>query len=223
MACFGFCEATHDLEGEEFAFPLHSVKTTVIHHRDTTSSISPLHLRKQYYKTVQDCSLGGTPQMFIPEGSDPRSSPLSFCIPFLTEKGRYPFRIPSVDKWYPFYIPCLKLCIRLTAVNAVSFKIGISHKNRTFLDFIKRQNSSAIPFGPFHRAKWQVSLPFYILQLVKSLPFHNLKPEKDTSFGRSLKGFNLIYFSLIVGNILNYRRLIWIHSFVLGCSFILNC
>ena len=27
-------------------------------------------------------------------------------------------------------------------------------------------------FGPFHRPKWQISLPFYILQLVKSLPFH---------------------------------------------------
>ena len=41
------------------ALPLHSVKTTVIHHRDTTRSISPLHLRKQYDETVQDCSLGG--------------------------------------------------------------------------------------------------------------------------------------------------------------------
>ena len=34
--------------------------------------------------------------------------------------------------------------------------------------------------------KEQISLPFYILQLVKSLPFHDLKPEKSTPFGRSL-------------------------------------
>ena len=47
------------LEGEEMAFPLHSVKTTVIHDRDTTSSISPLPLRNQYDETVQDCCLGG--------------------------------------------------------------------------------------------------------------------------------------------------------------------
>ena len=44
------------LEGEEMAFPLYYVKTTVIHHRDTTSSMSLLHLRKQYDETVQDCS-----------------------------------------------------------------------------------------------------------------------------------------------------------------------
>ena len=41
------------------AFPLYSVKTTVIHHRDTTSSMSLLHLGKQYDGTVQDCSPGG--------------------------------------------------------------------------------------------------------------------------------------------------------------------
>lgn len=60
------------LEEEEMALPLHSVKTTVIHHRDTTRSISPLHLWKQYDETVQDCSLGGgggvTQQMFIYTG-----------------------------------------------------------------------------------------------------------------------------------------------------------
>ena len=28
------------------------------------------------------------------------------------------------------------------------------------------------PFGSFHSPKWQISLPFYIIQRVKSLPFH---------------------------------------------------
>ena len=27
-------------------------------------------------------------------------------------------------------------------------------------------------FGPFYRQKWQISLPFHILQILKSLPFH---------------------------------------------------
>ena len=26
-------------------------------------------------------------------------------------KKRYSFRIPSIDKWYPFHIPCSELCI----------------------------------------------------------------------------------------------------------------
>ena len=39
--------------------------------------------------------------------------------------GVYPFRIPSIDKWYPFrHIPSLKLCIPLTAVESLSFKYG---------------------------------------------------------------------------------------------------
>ena len=50
---------------------------------------------------------GKTQEFFIWEGSPPRSKPLSFYKPFLTE--RYSFRTPSIDKWNPFYIPCLQL------------------------------------------------------------------------------------------------------------------
>ena len=113
------------LEEEEMALPLHSVKTTVIHHRDTTRSISPLHLWKQYDETVQDCSLGGgggggvTQQMFIRGGSTPRSNPLPFYIPFFTK--RYPFRIPSMDKWYPFHLPILELCIPFNCCKCTDF------------------------------------------------------------------------------------------------------
>ena len=34
-------------------------------------------------------------------------------------------RIPSIDKWYPFHIPSLELCIpftAVTAINALAFK-----------------------------------------------------------------------------------------------------
>ena len=51
----------------------------------------------------------------------PRSSPLLSYIPFLTE--RVPFCIPSNDKWYPFHIPSLEICIPLTAENAQSFNM----------------------------------------------------------------------------------------------------
>ena len=35
---------------------------------------------------------------------------------------QYPFRLPSIDKWYPFHIPCLELFSPSTALNALSFK-----------------------------------------------------------------------------------------------------
>ena len=34
---------------------------------------------------------------------------------------RYPFRIPSIDKWYPFHMPCLELCIRFNCCNCTVF------------------------------------------------------------------------------------------------------
>ena len=40
--------------------------------------------------------MGGTQRSLIRGDSVPRSDPLSFYIPFLTE--RYLFRIPSIDK-----------------------------------------------------------------------------------------------------------------------------
>ena len=38
----------------------------------------------------------------------------------------------------------------------------------------------------FHRQKWQISVPFLMLWIVKSQPFIYLMPEKDTPFGWSL-------------------------------------
>ena len=50
---------------------------------------------------VNLCRGRGT-QVFIREGSAPRSNPFLFYMPFFTKK--YPFRIHSIDKWYPFHI-----------------------------------------------------------------------------------------------------------------------
>ena len=105
----------------------------------------------------------------------------------------YPFRILSIDLGYLFHIPSLELCIAFTAVIALSLKCRwINHKTRKFS---QPQNASVSPSGPaFYRPKWPISLPFHILQQVKSLPFHipDLKPEKDTHFGRSLSVYTII-------------------------------
>ena len=56
--------------------------------------------------------LGGTQRSLIRGGSAPRSNPLSFYIPFLTE--RYLFRIPSIDKWYPLHLTLIKTLCHLS-------------------------------------------------------------------------------------------------------------
>ena len=43
-------------------------------------------------------------------------------IPSLTEKPRYPFRIPFIDKWYLFHLPSLEFCILFNCCNALSLK-----------------------------------------------------------------------------------------------------
>ena len=51
-------------------------------------------------------SRGGTEQSFIRGGSAPRSKPLPFYIPFLTEKVTLSYIFHR--KWYPFHIPTVK-------------------------------------------------------------------------------------------------------------------
>ena len=55
-------------------------------------------------------------------------------------------------------------------------------KKKRFLDLIELYNSSISPFGSFHRPKWQISQPLYVLQRVKSLPFHISKAWKRYPF-----------------------------------------
>ena len=45
-----------------------------------------------------------------------------YFIWYYFSRKRYPFRIPSIDEWYPFNIPCLELSSLLTAVKAQSFE-----------------------------------------------------------------------------------------------------
>ena len=96
----------------------------------------------------------------------PRSpTPYPFIHHF--SRKRYHFRIPSIDKWCPFHIPCLEIWTPLNYCKCTVFWIAINYKNRTF-----SRNVSTSPFGPFYRTNERFPYLFYILQLVKSLPFH---------------------------------------------------
>ena len=44
-------------------------------------------------------------------GEAPPRDPTPYPFIYHFSRKRYLFRIPSIDKWYPFHIPCLKLCI----------------------------------------------------------------------------------------------------------------
>ena len=57
--------------------------------------------------------------------------------------------------------------------------IWIIRKPGDFLNFCTAVKSHFVsPFRYFYRPKWQISLSFHILQLVKSLPFHILEAWK---------------------------------------------
>ena len=44
---------------------------------------------------------------------------------------RYPFRIPFViNKWYPFHVACLELCIPFNYCYCTVFNIQLNHKNQ---------------------------------------------------------------------------------------------
>ena len=93
---------------------------------------------------------GGIPTKFHAWRLRPKIvQPLTFYIPFLTEK------VPLSSYTFSF----------LTAVNARSLKYDKITKQQVFLDmFSQSYNASVSPFGLFYRPKWQVSLSFHILQ-----------------------------------------------------------
>ena len=70
------------------------------------------------YKTYDEIP-GGTQQMFIRGGSARGPTPYPFTYHF--SRKRCPFRKPSIDKWYPFNIPCLELCIPFTCCKCAVF------------------------------------------------------------------------------------------------------
>ena len=109
-------------------------------------------------------------------------TPYPFISLYHFSQKKYPFRTPSIDKWYPFHIPCLELCIPFNCCKCTVFYIGINHNNRTFSRLYKAIKFICKPFWALNRPKWQISLPFYILHLVKSLPSHIPEAWKKDPF-----------------------------------------
>ena len=70
-------------------------------------------------------------------GEAPPRGPTPYPFIYHFSQKRYLFCTLSIDKWYPFHIPCLELCIPLTAVNALSFKQESIAKTECFLNFLK--------------------------------------------------------------------------------------
>ena len=105
---------------------------------------------------------GGTQQSFIRGDFAPRSTPLPFYIPFWGENAV----LSHTFFWQkdPFHIPSLELCIPLNCCTRTVFFTAV--------------NASVRTLGFFLRMKWQIFLTFYILQLVKSLPFHILEAQE---------------------------------------------
>ena len=88
----------------------------------------------------------------------------SFCSYFLAlvvNKSPYPLR-------FTFYHPRSTDFWRGSRESVNRLLVS---KTERFLDFSKPFHSSISPIGPLNRPKWQISLPFNILKLVKSPPF----------------------------------------------------
>ena len=73
-------------------------------------------------QVLNKCLCGEAP----PRGATPY--PYIYQFP----RKRYLFRIPSIDKWYPFHIPCLELYIPFNGCKCTVFELGLNLKNRTF-------------------------------------------------------------------------------------------
>ena len=67
-------------------------------------------------------SRGVTQQMFIRGGSAPRSNPFNTLLYTIFHEKGTSFVIPSIDRWYPFHIPCLELCIPFNCCKCIVFK-----------------------------------------------------------------------------------------------------
>ena len=93
--------------------------------------------------------------------------PLTHLYIILDRKG-----IPFVDflltNGTPFTYLVQNFASLFTAVNVLSLKYDKITKPECFHNFFTTINASVSPCSPFYRLKWQISLPFHILQLVKS-------------------------------------------------------
>ena len=120
--------------------------------------------------------------MFISGEHASRSNPLSFYVQFFTKKNL--FRIPSIDKLYPFHVPCLELCISFNCCKCTAFWIGINRKNRTFSQVYKAIKFICKPFWALSETR-MTDFPTLSYTSISEIP--NLK-KIPLSGGASHKG-----------------------------------
>ena len=109
---------------------------------------------------------GGTQQSFIRGGFAPRSHSLPFYVLFLTEK------VP--------HLPCIHFnCCKCTGF---FLKMWMNHQTRKVSRLFTAIKSFCSPLRSHYRPKWEIFLPFLILQLVKSPLFHIPKGWKRYPF-----------------------------------------
>ena len=63
-----------------------------------------------YYLLLVTPGGGGVLNKFL-YGEAPPRGPTPYPFVYQCSLERSPFRIPSIDKWYPFHVPCFHLCI----------------------------------------------------------------------------------------------------------------
>ena len=120
--------------------------------------ISKANQRLEGYLTKFNRSVEAPPQGLTPYS----------YIPFW-QKIRWPFYKPFIEKRYPFHIPTLENCTPfLSPYNEVNEQYY--GKISSIIRRSAKQMTSVI--YSLHTVKQPISLPFYIRQLVKSLPFY---------------------------------------------------
>ena len=87
--------------------------------------------------------------------------------------------IPSIDKWYPFHIPSLELCISFKCCKCTVFKVWIKHKTRMFSRLFHTHKMHLLALlGLFYDQNIKSPYPFIYLHKWDPYHFIYLRTEK---------------------------------------------
>ena len=112
----------------------------------------------------------------IIRGGSPEIEPLTILWTIFHEKGT-----PFV---YPFHVTSLELCIHFNCCKCNVFLMGINRKNRKFSRlsrFLEIYPLALLALSQIQMTDFPIPL-FYILQLVRSLPFRIPEAKKRYPF-----------------------------------------